>query len=368
MGSHAETPQSRHPEFTYGQRNNSKQSTPTAHSSARSGEADLPEIGLLRQLRIEVFSNSMTTATDAPEWFLEAIQVAYEDRWINVDGCSIHYQCWGSRDGGLSGTDVPGILFVHGNGAHSHWWDFIAPSLLSDYRVAAVDLSGMGDSGHREQYSAHLFADEVISVAADAGFSGKTILVGHSFGGSITALAASIYADQVVALVLVDSALGAGRRRSRYPQPRQAQRSSRPKEKAARSYASLQAACKRFKLRPPQSCDNQYIVTYIAEHSVRKGSRGWQWKLDQMMLAKMAASGPFATRDPVEMIRDLKCPVSIIYGRDSRFFPAAVVTNLDRIFAAENIVAIDDAHHHLFLDQPLRFICSLQETLRNWDL
>lgn len=310
----------------------------------------------------------MTTATDAPRWFLEAIQVSYEDHWIEVDGCSIHYQCWRSPDGEPSRIDTPGILFVHGNGAHSHWWDFIAPSLLGDYRVAAVDLSGMGDSDHRERYSAHLFAAEVISVADDAGFDGNTILVGHSFGGAIARLAASIYTNQVEALVLVDSALGPGRKRARYPQSSEAQRSSRQREKAARSYASLEAACKRFKLRPPQSCDNQFIVKYIAEHSVRKGSSGWQWKLDQMMFAKMTASGPLATRDPVEMIRELKCPVSIIYGRDSRFFPAAVVTNLDRIFAAESIVAIDDAHHHLFLDQPLRFISSLQQTLRNWDL
>ncbi|HJN51516.1 MAG: alpha/beta hydrolase [Pseudomonadales bacterium] len=315
----------------------------------------------------------MKTATDAPEWFLKAIQVAYEERWIEVDDCSIHYQYWGKHGSELPGMDVPGmdvpgILFVHGNGAHSHWWDFIAPSFLSDYRVAAVDLSGMGDSGHRQQYSAQLFADEVMGVAADAGFSGNTILVGHSFGGSVAALAASMHPDQVAALVLVDSAIGFGRRRRSRPESHGSQRVLRQRERTARSYASLQAACKRFRLRPPQPCDNQYILKHIAEHSVRKGSDGWQWKLDQMVFAKMTDSGPAAIRDPVEMIRGLKCPVSIIYGRNSRFFPSAVVANLDSAFAAASIVPIEDAHHHLFLDQPLQFVSSLQETLRNWGL
>mgnify|MGYP001189334448 CR=1 FL=1 len=302
----------------------------------------------------------MKKSNDAPEWFVYATETAYEDRSITVDGCSIHYQYWGDRN-----EEKPGILFVHGNGAHAHWWDFIAPSFLDDYRVAAVDLSGMGDSDHRQQYSARLFADEIISVATDAGFGGNTILVGHSFGGSIARLAATIHADKVVALVLVDSAIGPGRHRR---QPKSNVQHVRRRERPARSYATLQEACRRFKLRPPQPCANEYIVKYIAEHSVRKGSAGWQWKLDQMMFPKMTAGDPATNRDPVEIIRELKCPVSLIYGRNSRFFPAAVVANLDRIFPADSIVAIDDAHHHLFLDQPLQFVSSLQQTLRIWDL
>ena len=44
----------------------------------------------------------------------------------------------------------PGLLLVHGNAAHAYWWSFIAPLLARDYNVAAMDLSGMGDSGWRE--------------------------------------------------------------------------------------------------------------------------------------------------------------------------------------------------------------------------
>ena len=307
----------------------------------------------------------MKTTPDAPEWFLEAIHAAYEEHWIEVDGCAIHYQSWGDCD-----RDVPGILFVPGNGAHSHWWDFIAPSFSADYRVAAMDLSGMGDSGHREEYSTQLFAEEVMRVAADAGFGCNAILVGHSFGGSIARLAAKMCTDRVVGLVLADSAIGPARKRPGRPRPapRTALHSSRRREKPPRSYASQEAACKRFKLRPSQPCANRYIVEYIAEHSVRKESTGWQWKLDQMMFAKITAGNRTATQDPAEMIREMKCPVSVIYGSNSRFFPSAVVANLDRILAPETIIAINDAHHHLFLDQPLQFISSLQKILRRWNL
>jgi pimeloyl-ACP methyl ester carboxylesterase len=27
---------------------------------------------------------------------------------------------------------------------HSHWWSYIAPYFTRDFRVAAIDLSGMG--------------------------------------------------------------------------------------------------------------------------------------------------------------------------------------------------------------------------------
>jgi pimeloyl-ACP methyl ester carboxylesterase len=309
----------------------------------------------------------MQNITEAPEWFSKAIGVAYEEHWTEVDGCSIHYQYWGNRDAEMSGMDKPGILFVHGNGAHSHWWDFVAPGFLNDYRVAAMDLSGMGDSGHRGQYSAQLFAEEVMCVAADAGFSNNTILVGHSFGGSIARLAARIHGSRVQGLVLVDSALGPARGRVRAP-PGLAQRASGQRERPPRSYATLEAACKRFKLRPHQPCANRYIVKYIAEHSVRKGSAGWQWKLDQMVFAKMIHNHPAASRNPMEMISELKCPVSLIYGRNSRFFPAEMVAALEEIIAPENLVAIEDAHHHLFLDQPLQFVSKLQRLLKNWRL
>jgi len=49
----------------------------------------------------------------------------------------------------------PGLLLVHGGFAHAHWWDF--PSLLfftDRYCVAAIDLSGMGDSGIVESIQA----------------------------------------------------------------------------------------------------------------------------------------------------------------------------------------------------------------------
>ena len=72
-----------------------------------------------------------------PDWFKEALSISKEEKSIIVEGKSIHYQQWGDKD-------KQGLVLVHGSGSHSHWWDFIAPLLLDNFQVSALDMSGMG--------------------------------------------------------------------------------------------------------------------------------------------------------------------------------------------------------------------------------
>src|SRR5690606_18117752 len=91
-----------------------------------------------------------------PLWFREALAAPFESRTLNVDGTDIHYLRWGNDD-----PARPGLLFVHGNGAHAHWFHFVAPLLTEYYNVASMDLGGMGDSGWRLSYTRESFAREI---------------------------------------------------------------------------------------------------------------------------------------------------------------------------------------------------------------
>lgn len=107
----------------------------------------------------------MSSTTDAgvtapPDWFIAALGTPVEQRTVTVDGVPIAYRGWGKP-----GPD--GIVLVHGGGAHSRWWDHIAPLLAGERRVAAIDLSGHGDSGRRQCYGLDDWAREVLAVAED---------------------------------------------------------------------------------------------------------------------------------------------------------------------------------------------------------
>lgn len=283
----------------------------------------------------------------AQDWFHSYIAIKPRARRIQVEGASIHYDTWSGPVGG------PALLFVHGNGAHSHWWDFVAPAFTDTFNVMAIDLSGAGDSAHREHYSAATFANEIIEVVRDAGFD-RTIVAGHSFGGGMTRIAGYLYGNELAGTVLVDSGIASHRGRRAPP--------SRPRT-GTHFYDTLEQARKRFRLRPPQPCENEYILDYIADHSIEQTERGYRYKLDQAMFSKMAQDRSLDFPDAATLIRATECPVGFIYGEQSRFFDPESVALAKSVIAPELFYSIPNAHHHVFLDQPLAFIDTLRDLL-----
>ena len=97
-----------------------------------------------------------------PDWFWSAVETTSEKHTVEVDECDVFYQRWGE-------ASKPPMLLIHGMNAHCRWWDFIAPQLVDEYRIAAMDLTGMGDSDYRYAYDAETYAEEIVGVCDDAG-------------------------------------------------------------------------------------------------------------------------------------------------------------------------------------------------------
>ena len=284
-----------------------------------------------------------------PAWFEKHISAPRDDHFVTVQGCKIHYQSWAAPNAQRS------LLLIHGHGAHSHWWDFIAPAFINDYRVVAIDLSGAGDSGHRPQYSTALFCEEIASVISDAGLT-SPLLLGHSFGGSLARTFCYLHSELVSGLILADSAISPnGRTRAIPVAPRG----------NIRYYRELSEGIRRFRLRPPQPCENAFLVDYIATHSLMETDAGFCFKLDQALFAKMLEN-PKSTPDSATMLRTLNCPIAMIYGDRSRFFGPETVALVSQIIPKNNILRIEKAHHHLFLDKPQDFISALDKLLTRW--
>lgn len=115
----------------------------------------------------------------------------------SFDGETISYNVYGSGDITL--------LFVHGWSCDSRYWREQVPYFAKKYKVVTVDLAGHGHSSqNRKIYSVESFAQDVNAVMEELDAK-KAILIGHSFGGEITAEAARLAPERVIGLIGVDT-------------------------------------------------------------------------------------------------------------------------------------------------------------------
>ena len=126
---------------------------------------------------------------DAPGWFTRAVSVPYGHGSVDVDGCPVHYLHWGE-------PGRRGLVFVHGGGAHAHWW-------TPGGRDLRRRVPGGGDRpvGPRRQRAPRRRTTPSSGPTrwwpwpADAGIDGVPVVIGHSMGGFITIVTAAHHAE-----------------------------------------------------------------------------------------------------------------------------------------------------------------------------
>ncbi len=295
-----------------------------------------------------------------PLWFRQALAAPRESRRLTVDGASIHYLRWGNDD-----PNRPGILFVHGNGAHAEWFSFIAPLLTDRYNVAAMDLGGMGDSDWRTTYTRESFAHEIGQVALNAGLGPKPVVVGHSFGGFVTLIAGKHYSEKLGGLILADFTVRS---------PVREWFLNDPLRRPTRIYPDYETAKARFRLAPLQPCANGFIVDYIGGLSLREvkigenpGRRpsteaGWTWKFDAEMF-----NGLRMGDDHSDIYKNLACPGATMFGLESRDYDPESVAFLRELAPEKPVFAIPGAQHHIMLDQPHAFASGVAAMMAQWE-
>lgn len=297
-------------------------------------------------------------APPAPAWFRDALAAPHETALHEVAGARIETLSWGERG-------KPGLLLMHGNGAHARWWSFIAPLLARTHRVAAFSWSGMGGSDWRPSYSLGLFVQEAFAVAQAEGLFDAPVapvFVGHSFGGFPTMACAARAGERLRAIVVVDTPL-------RTPEQRKAREAARQRAepRPPRPYASQEEALMRFRFMPVQPCEHLFIVDHIARTSIKRvpAAEGtpehWTWRFDPHLWRDYRMGNPSAD------LSGAKCPVALLWGSRSSLIPPAVIAYMASLAPAGSpLVEIPDADHHVMVDQPLAFTAALRALLAGW--
>jgi pimeloyl-ACP methyl ester carboxylesterase len=299
----------------------------------------------LRSRRIE--------SANEPSWFTAALNQRPDALDVDVEGCRIRSRVWGD-------ADLPPLVFVHGGGAHSGWWDHIAPFFSRTHRVIAPDLSGHGDSEFRTTYDVDTWAAEVLAVSLAATSSRRPTIVGHSLGGWVTARAAMTYGDHIDSILIIDSPL----------------RDSAPEEALLRNrkqlvagYGTRSEIVARFRVVPAQRVILPYVVQHIALESIRKTAAGWGWKFDPAVFcANLVPQMPAGQELLEETMSQMPCRQGYLRCEDGLVTPAMA----DRIRSIMQLrgpfIDLAEAGHHPMLDQPLPLVSALRTLLEFWSI
>lgn len=284
--------------------------------------------------------------------FKKLISEPKSEHSVKVLDANIFYQKWGNPTN-------PGMVLVHGSGAHSHWWDYVAPMLLDQYEVCALDLTGMGNSDHREHYSPEIFGKEIIAVAKDSGFfdnrPSNPIICGHSLGGYMSIHAANIAPEIIKGVIMIDSPI----RPPNFDYSNH--RGSGPIRKR-KTYPDKKTILERFKLAPDQPISSSFIIDYIAKNSIQEVNGGFEWKFDDTLFSKLGYP-----HMPKNHAFNLMCPLAFIYGEKSALVTTPILNYMKTIFQKDTpIIEIKGAHHHVLLDKPIELAKSILAIVKIW--
>ena len=294
----------------------------------------------------ESLNNDLKTA---PDWFHKAISEKPRIETLTQSLGNLSYQVWDKENS----NNI--ILLVHGTGAHKKWWDPIAPIINANCSVIAPDLPGMGESEHRSEYSFEAFGEAIIAMLNHEKAMEKNkqvYLIGHSLGGHLAGYIASEMPDFPAGLIMIDSPI-------RPPTYDYDKHQSTGPLRRIKYYPDKISIIERFRLMPPQDCENGWYLRYIAEHSVFDVEEGWRWRFDDKLFASLRRLHNYEFK--------FQCPALFIAGGKSLLLESKIMKYIREAFKdSMTVEVIEDAAHHVPLDSPLQLASLINNYLQEW--
>ena len=252
-----------------------------------------------------------------------------------VNGMSLNYLDWESNG-------QPPMLLLHGALLQAHVWDFFSLDMRQHFHIRAVDLPGHGDSGWAPDgdYSRVRGCAHVVALIQQLDLS-ELVLVGHSFGGAVAALAAAQLRERIRALVIVDSTLQATGRPSVRIRSAAGPQMFPSFEDFVQHAATL-----------GRRGDAERLRTSLYWNARQLPDGMWTWKYDPAL--RQGPLGPGNFEDIWSALRAFPGPVLFIRaGEYSHLTDDAA----ERLQGMPNVrlVVVPEAAHNVMSDNPLAF-------------
>lgn len=277
-------------------------------------------------------------------------------RQFFVESQRLRLSCW---DWGNEAA--PAFVLVHGGRDHARSWDRIAERLCADYHVVAFDLRGHGDSDWSPggNYGLPDNALDLVRVVETAG--SPAIVLGHSYGGAVTLVAAGTYPEHFRAVAILEGTHSLNPMAEEAMGPlwvrRWADRLRGFETSEPRVYADLEAAAERMLEANPRL--PKEFVPHLAAYATKPVPGGLIWKYDLWVNGRTSME---LRRDELPRFWEaVECPVLLVDAADShtrrRQYPQP-----ERHFRDPTTLHVEDSGHWIHHDQP----DVLMQGLRDW--
>ena len=248
------------------------------------------------------------------------------------------------------GENKPVLLLLHGAAAHAHWWDRIAPEFGDLFRPVAPDLRGHGDSDWAEDYSYDALEKDLEAWIQWAGRETNTVpaVLAHSLGGVIAVKLYEGNMPNLLGLLVADAPLDITDRIT--------EEARGFGHKPSRPWPSAELFIEKFRLIPSNGKADPAEIARIARHSIRAEKDGtWVLKTDRAFHRSRAGT---ALRSGWKKVR---APAKLLVGGQSDRLLPEDLEWIRRACPHVEVARIEDAGHHLFLDDPEAFLRATRE-------
>jgi len=257
----------------------------------------------------------------------------------------LHYLDWGNEG-------APHMLLIHGVNDHCHTWDWFASRFADDYHIVALDLRGHGDSDWVRGSSYHNidYVYDIAQLVRQAELH-PAVVIGHSMGGTLAALYAGLYPDQVSSLILLEGVgLWPGMFDDQTPSERIRVWIENTRSLASRipkRYPTLEDADRR--MRTANAHLNEDQARHLTVHGSNQNEDGsYSWKYDNYTHAFPVYRIP--VEETTNIWRDIDCPTLIINATEGFGHRIGQNGTLDH-FRHGSLIDIEKAGHWVHHDQ-----------------
>jgi len=268
--------------------------------------------------------------------------------FLDIDGARIYYYAAGTR-----GAGEP-VVLIHGFPTSGHLWSGVVPLVPDGHRIVVVDLLGFGRSDPPGEHAVDVrgHADRVVKVLDQLGINFACV-VGHDVGGGIAQCMAIRHPHRVSRMCLVDSvAFDAWPARE---------------VKLARAMLPLTrhlppswilSVVRADLLRGYQDPDRgeHAIDLYLRPFAGAGGRDALVTHLTALDCAETEALGA--------RLKDVVCPVSILWGERDPFLPTALGRRLAAAIPGASFESVPEGGHFLPEESPSQVAAAIAKLLR----